>query len=128
MVKLNRKDTTEINSTNWFNNKKQITIVGESTDSQLCRQETVICYIKSAVACMVILSAQLFSDARMLLISDVNNSEIFLNLFKVDINWTFILFINRVVINFLVNNFGPFCYNCLTKRFFQVSFFCHQKL
>lgn len=78
MVRLNRNDTTKINSTNWFNNKKHITVVGVSTDSQLCRQETVICYIKSAIACMVILSAQLFSEARMLLISDINISELFL--------------------------------------------------
>lgn len=77
-MSLNCNDTTEINSTNWFNNKKQITVVGVSTDSQLCRQETVICYIKSAIACMVILSAQLFSDARMLLISDKNIFELFL--------------------------------------------------
>lgn len=62
------------NSTNWFKNKEHIAVVGEP---QTAAKKTVICYIKSAIACLAILSAQLFSDARMSLISDTALSDLF---------------------------------------------------
>lgn len=39
-------------------------------------KETVVCYVKSAMACVAILSAQLFSVARMSLISDARSSDL----------------------------------------------------